>query len=301
MKSRCFPALCAFLASVTLDAAPSLVLEQPEGTILTAGASVAFGGMQSQYLDPASQTQAGDNTFTVTFAGVPPSAFSTYQIQRSFDGQQGWLGLFAPGLEPGVDGAIVFHDLTPLVNAFYRLLIQTDTRRVFTIRNTGDTDLTDLAVTVTGNEAASFELDLSLTETMLTAGRTTTFAVTYVANDGNARSAELQVTANVGTPLTLSLAGGDSTPVTPPKLVNVTINPAGLETPATIAGAITNGPANGTVFLEASADFGQLDTWASIATIVLDANGGAAFGDPLAIADPGSLGSFQNFYRVRVQ
>jgi hypothetical protein len=90
-------------------------------------------------------------------------------------------------------------------------------------------------------------------------------------------------------------------PTISPLLSNITISPAGPGTPAGIAGSISDGPANGSVVLEASTDLGQLDQWEQIAIIPLSAGGSATFGIPNPIADPGSLDAPRNFYRLRVQ
>src|SRR5687767_14940071 len=300
--SRLIP-LCVLLTSVALNAAPALVVEQPEGTNRIAGSVIYFGGMQFRYVDPASKTQAGDGTFTVTFTGIPNSSFSTYEIQRSRNGEGNWQALFTPGLEPDAVGTIQFHDETPQVTAFYRLFVSTDTRRVFTIRNSDSNGVTDIAVTILGTNAANFELDATATAATLAPGATTTFSVTYVADDTNVRTAELRITSNVLPPFTLTLNGGGvPPPALPPLLLsNITITAAGPAIPAGIAGSITGGPENGSVFLDASSDFGQLDSWAVIATIPLDANGNATFGTPNPITDPGSTGSLYNFYRLRVE
>src|SRR5688572_21516093 len=140
--------LCGLLTSVTLIAAPELTVEQPEGINRTVGSIIFFGGMQSTYIDPASKVQAADGTFTVTFTGVPKSTFSNYTIQRSADGEENWQALFAPGLEPDAAGGITFHDPSPRVAAFYRLFISTDTQRFFTIKTSGNSALTGVAVAV---------------------------------------------------------------------------------------------------------------------------------------------------------
>ena len=293
---------CALLISVNLYAAPELVVEQPAGTNLTAGTVIYFGGMQERYVDPTSQIHEGDGTYTVTFSGISKSIFSVYQIQRSQDGESNWQELFAPGLEPDVSGAIQFHDLDPQVVAFYRLLIFTDTERVFTIRNNGSSALTGIEVAVVGANAGFFELDATATDTTLLPGASTTFRVTYLASDTNSRTAELRITANIPTPFTVTLSSGDAPPaVNPPLLSNITITPAGPVAPAGIAGNITGGSANGSVFLEASSDFGQLDAWAVIAAIPLNASGNASFGTLDPITNPGSVGSLRNFYRLRIQ
>jgi len=303
LPTRRFLGLCALLMliSTTLYATPVLTVEMPAGSNLIAGATVDFGGMQSRFVDPVSKTHAPDGTFTVTFTGIPRSSFSSYHIQRSSNGQFGWAELFAPGLEPNSAGFLTFHDPTPLVNAFYRLQIITDTQRTFTIRNTGTSDLTDIAVSLDGPDSPSFQLDTGIMGTTLAPGASTTFSVTYIAGDTDIRTAELRIADSLTGAFVLALRGGDLPPPTPqPSLATVTLVRASQVAPATIAGTIKDGPANGSVVLEASTDLGRLDAWETIATIPLDANGRATFGVPTPIADPNSVGAPRNFYRLRV-
>lgn len=77
------------------------------------------------------------------------------------------------------------------------------------------------------------------------------------------------------------------------------IRAAGPGVLAGVSGTIVGGAANGTAFLEASVDLGQIDVWRVIATIPLDENGEAVFGDPLPVEDPQSLGSDTWFFRIR--
>lgn len=281
-----------------LHADPVLTVELPADNSLTAGVTVDFGGPLVQYFDPSSQTQAPDLTHTVTFAGVPQGPYHSYSIQVSTDGQFGWTELFAPGLEPGPTGAIRFVDSSPREVAFYRLLVAPDTRRTFTIRNIGSTDLTDIAVTLVGADSSFFELDTLALDTILAPDAITTFAITYVAPDNDVHTAELRTSANVPEPFVLNLQGGI---VRQPSLVNVAHVPAGPATPAAISGSVIDGPGDGSVFLEASSDFGQSDAWVTIATITLDTNGGAQFGVPTLVVDQGSTGLPWNFYRLRVE
>jgi len=301
MHVRRFIELCVLLTVANVYATPAVTVEQPAGTNLTSTATIYFGGMQARYVDPASKVQALDGTHTVTFTNIPQSTFSTYQIERSNDGNDGWSQLFAPDLAPDAAGVIQFHDESPRVVAFYRLLILTDTRRVFTIRNTGSTDLTSIQVTVVGTNSPNFELDTASMNTTLAPAASTTFSVTYVAGDTNVRAAELRITSNVPGPFILTLIGGDLPPPVPPvSLTNIVLTPAGPGAPAGIAGNVSGGTANGSVFLEASSDLGQLDPWEVIATIPLNAGGNATFGNPNPITDPASAGSSRNFYRLRV-
>jgi hypothetical protein len=301
MGMRSLTGLGLLVATTSLHAAAGFSVEQPAGTTLTSSATVYFGGMQWQYVDPATKTQAPDGTFTVTFTGIPASPYNTYHLQTSAGGVFGWFELFAPGLAPNGAGVIEFHDPTPRVSAFYRLLILTDTQRVFTLRNTGPTDLTDLGVSVFGPDSANFTLDTSDMDTTLSPEASTTFSVIYLADDPNSRSAELRISLTAGEPFTLNLSGGDLPPEVPrPSLAEVSHIPAGPGAPAGIAGKVSGGPTSGSVVLEASSDLNQLDPWQVIATIPLDTSGNATFGTPNPITDPGSTGSRQNFYRLRV-
>lgn len=198
--------------TLTINGVAEFQVEMPPGTNLATGTAIYFGGMMSRYVDPASQTQAPDQTFTVTFTGIFPNPYAAYQIQYADSPFGIWTPLPASGLAPDAGGTIQFHDPTPRATAFYRLRIDTDTHRVFTIRNTGTNDLSGIGVGVTGTNAANFELDLNGTAVVLSPGASTTFAVTYVAFDTNARSAELSIIANVPSVFVLTLIGGDVAP-----------------------------------------------------------------------------------------
>jgi hypothetical protein len=295
-----FLGLCALLISTSLLATPVLTVEMPAGSSLTANATIDFGGMQFRYVDPASKIQAPDNTFTVTFTDIPLSAYSTYHIERASQPDGPFSQLFAPDLAPDSAGFLQYHDPQPGEAWFYRLLIITDTQRTFTIRNTGTTDLINIEVSLVGADSSFFELNTGTMSTTLTPSASTTFTVIYFAEDPDIRTAELSITGNVPGPIVLTLRGGDLPfPAPLPSLANVTLTPASELAPAAIAGTVLNGPVNGSVFLEASSDLGQLDDWETIATISLDANGSATFGVPTPVADPGSVGAPQNFYRLR--
>lgn len=208
--------------TLTVIGLAELHVEMPPGTNLATDTAIYFGSMMSRYVDPTSQTQAPDNTFTVTFTGILPSAYAAYQIQYADNPFGPWSQLPVSGLAPDAGGTIQFHDLTPRVVAYYRLLVLTDTHRVFTIRNTGTNDLSGITVTVTSTNAANFELDLTGTATVLSPGASTTFTVTYVAFDTNARTAALSINGNVPSPFALTLIGGD---VPPPNRAPVLSNP----------------------------------------------------------------------------
>jgi len=203
------PWIGVLLTSLSLHAAPNLVVEQPAGTSLAAGGVVAFGHVFSDYFDPDSKVQALDGTFTVTFKNIPTGVYISYQLQRSASDQGPWSGLFAPGLAPDSAGTLVFHDPIPQLNAFYRLLVTADTQRIFTLRNTGSSDLIGLGVSVDGAEAANFDLDQSALQTTLAPGDSTTFGVTYLAGDITARMVTLTISGNIPMPFSATLIGGD--------------------------------------------------------------------------------------------
>ena len=82
-------------------------------------------------------------------------------------------------------------------------------------------------------------------------------------------------------------------------LGNPVIRPAGPGVLAGVSGMIVGGQPNGTAFVEASVDLGQLDAWRVIATVPLDENGEGVFGDPVPVEDAQSTGSDTWFVRVR--
>lgn len=78
---------------------------------------------------------------------------------------------------------------------FANTLIGSGNTQTFTIRNTGTTNLTGLAVTTTGSHPGDFTPD-TLDATTLTPGNTTTFNVTFSPLASGARSAVLQIASN---------------------------------------------------------------------------------------------------------
>jgi uncharacterized repeat protein (TIGR01451 family) len=83
--------------------------------------------------------------------------------------------------------------------------------QTFTIRNTGAADLTGLAITKNGAQAAEFTVS-SLGTTTLTAGSTTTFTVTFAPTAGGTRTAAIHIASNDAdeNPFDITLTGTGS-------------------------------------------------------------------------------------------
>lgn len=196
------------LVSAGLCPGGSLQLELPAGMVLNSGESVCFGSQAGRYVEPTSQTQGPDNRWTVTFTGITPNPYATYVIERASSPEGPWVPVFAPGLAPDASGTIQFRDPAPLMVAYYRLRVTTDTRRIFTLRNTGPDAVGPISIAVSGNHAADFVLSVDGTSTSLAVGASTTFAITYASFETASRDAVLEVTSGVLEHLSLGLEGG---------------------------------------------------------------------------------------------
>lgn len=109
------------------------------------------------------------------------------------------------------------------------------------------------------------------------------WSINYSGGDGN----DIAITALTGsTAITTS-----------PVLSNLSITPAGSSSLSSISATISGGPADTTIFLEASSDLGQLDPWETIKSILLDANGAATISNA---TDPNSTALPRNFFRLRL-
>jgi len=166
-----------------------------------------------------------------------------------------------------------------------------------TIRNTGAAPLDLGLITVDGDHPDDFAAT-SAGGSIVEIGGSTSIAVEFSPTDIGSRTAILRIANNDPHPgkesFDLSLAG---TGIEPPPLEFVgepVIAPATATAPAVFSAAVT-GPPGAVVKLEASNDLGQSDAWRVIGQIILNGAGEGAF---TAIADPGSIGKPNNFYRL---
>jgi hypothetical protein len=87
----------------------------------------------------------------------------------------------------------------------------------FTIRNTGNADLTGVTVTIDGAQAAEFELTVGPAATVPPGGRTT-FTVTFTPAAEGPRTAALHIAGNAGLGLGFDLTLNGEGLITPPDL-----------------------------------------------------------------------------------
>ena len=154
------------------------------------------------------ETATFDVTFTPTSSGVRNAAIeitSNDADENPFD-----IALTGTGLDPEITVAESSSDLTSGSSslAFGSAEPTQTIEKTFTIRNTGNTDLTDLEATVTGTNDADFVAG-ALSTTSLAADETATVTVTFTAGDLGARSATLSIASNDRdeNPFTITLSG----------------------------------------------------------------------------------------------
>ncbi len=193
---------------------------------------------------------------------------------------------------------------------FYRLATAETEFQTITLRNTGDEVLVVDSVSLGGTGFDSFDLDA--------------FSLPFGGLIGPGESVEIYVgfkpleageagaTLNIGSDdpdfpdfavqlggfghLVVPGGGGPPTDPTPPAFAAPpSITPATATTPALFSATIT-GPAGAVIMLQASTDLGLTDNWAEIGQITLN---GTGVGNFTNIADPGSIGTPANFFRLR--
>ncbi len=87
------------------------------------------------------------------------------------------------------------------------LLAVSSAPRTYTIRNTGAADLTNLALTKNGTNAADFSVS-ALSVSTIPAGNSTTFTVTFNPSGGRNRTAQLSIASNdSNSPFLINLTG----------------------------------------------------------------------------------------------
>lgn len=190
----------------------------------TNAADFALGSLGATSLAPGAST-----TFTVTFMPTAAGALSAaLQIvsndadENPFDIALGGTAVIPPMPEivveePAgtnlVDGAVVL--------SFGSANIGAPVAKTVTIRNTGTANLTGLAVTSGGTNAADFALG-GLGSTSLAPGARTTFTVTFTPAAAGTRSAKIQISSNDTdeNPFDIALNGTGVVPPTPEIVVH---------------------------------------------------------------------------------
>ena len=175
-------------------------------TTLAPGASTTFTvrfapgstGSRSTTFRIASN-DANENPFDIALSGtgttIPTSTAPEIVIQRASGSNlyDGWSSATFGSVDIG----------------------KTDTAQTFTIRNTGDANLTGLALSTSGSHGSDFTAS-GLSKTTLAPGENTTFSVNFKPTGTGTRSATLRVASNDANenPFDLSLRGtGTSAPI----------------------------------------------------------------------------------------
>lgn len=142
----------------------------------------------------------GTATFVVTFtpAGAGPRTAAVHITSNDADENPFDIALTGNGVDPEI--AVEQPVATGLVDGtsarnFGFADVGNSTQLVFTIRNAGTADLTGLAATFAGTNAADFSAG-AFGATTLAPGATTTVTVTFTPGAGGARSADLRIASN---------------------------------------------------------------------------------------------------------
>jgi uncharacterized membrane protein len=261
--------------------APEIVVEYPTGTSLTDGVSTLTlpatnigsvgnitvtlrntgsatltgivitqdGAHSSEFgtSTPATTLGAGSSTtfsvsFTPTALGTRTAAIhiaSNDADENPFD-----LALTGTGTSPEVE---IEHPVgTRLVDGvstidYGPVLLGSNVVKTFTVRNTGTSSLTSLALSKTGTNSSLFTLS-SLSTTTLAIGASTTFTVTYAPNAVAAHSATIRLASNDldENPFDIAVTGSGIAPeiaIEAPVGTNLVDNVSTITFPSTAAGS----------------------------------------------------------------
>lgn len=176
--------LTGIILSVTGTDAADFEVSSLSGNSLAQNASMAFtitfkpttGGTKNAVLHIASN-DADENPFDITLTGTAPFPEPEIGVSDSSSVEL-------------IDGNI------PSAQNFGSLLVdKTSAARTFTIRNSGDADLTGLAVSVTGTHGSNFIITQPAATTLAPDG-TTTFTIAFKPSAVGSRSAVIQVASN---------------------------------------------------------------------------------------------------------
>ncbi len=149
----------------------------------------------------------------LTFASNAPGAWTNYSINLSGTGTAGPIINVSQGAAGIADeGTFAFGDQSVGRGASTRL---------FTITNSGQGTLSDLAISSQGADAGDFAFTAPL-QTSLTNGQSTTFSVTFTPSALGQRNAEIRITSNISdfainpNPFNFSISGNGILPPTAP-------------------------------------------------------------------------------------
>lgn len=150
-----------------------------------AGSSVGYGGSDA-LLITFTPSGAGERTATLTIT-------SNDADETSFEVPLTGEGLVEPEIAVEAPAAVSLESGNSY--SFGSSVIGSDTARTFTIRNTGNADLSGLDVILGGAQAADFAVTTAPDASVAAAG-STTFVVTFTPSAGGLRSAQLEISSN---------------------------------------------------------------------------------------------------------
>ena len=142
----------------------------------------------------------------------------TYSFVLDSD-ESGIFDVVATGSSSGLTAATQFDpahlSLSPTSKAFGDVIVGSNASQIFTMSNTGNTQLQIQSVTLSGANSDQFSLDTSGMSTSVAASGSTTFSVTFAPTSAGAKSASVDIATNAEDPsasLTGTGVGGDTTP-----------------------------------------------------------------------------------------
>gem|GEM_PF-1029305 len=222
------PALTDLTSGGTTDFGPVLTGDTPEleftirnpGSETLTGLGITIDGTDSALFTlTASPTgpltgPAGSTTFTVRFAPMSIGLKSATLHIASNDSDENPFNIVlnGTGTVPTPEIAVEQPESTDLMTGamtdFGSLAANNNTDLIFTIRNPGTADLTDVAVTIDGTDSALFTVT-AIPDSVITPAGTTTFTVRFAPVSTGLKSATLHIASNDSdeNPFDISLTG----------------------------------------------------------------------------------------------
>ncbi len=246
-----FAAACALAASTmgAMAAAPEIVVEQPAGTNVTDGGSVAFGSINlgtdkslvftikntgDADLQNIAVTKSGPNAADFTVAPGPsspvsgPSGSTTFTVKftpsakgarqaeiliASNDADENPFNITLTGTALAPEIAVEQPAGTAVADgggaAFGSVNVGSNSELTFTIKNTGDADLTGISTYVDGTNPGDFTVSAVPAASVSGPSGSTTFKVKFTPSSFGNRTAQLHINSNDAdeSPYDINLSG----------------------------------------------------------------------------------------------
>lgn len=171
-------ALNNLTATITGDAAADFVIVKPLGVT-----SLGYSPLTTGLLIAFTPTASGTRNATLTLT-------SNDSDEASFEVNLQGEGVVEPEIE------VLSPASTPLESgasdSFNTVAVNSQVTRTFTIRNTGNADLTSILTSISGPQSMDFEVT-ELPASSLAPDDTTTFAVTFTPSESGLRNATLEI------------------------------------------------------------------------------------------------------------